>query len=77
MKRSHCTDQVLPKQGKRKKLISARADHQKHDYLTLENQPESLINEAISLMSIDDISVKLARNGEPNELFLHLARDRH
>ena len=77
MKRSHCTDQVLPKQGKRKKLISARADHQKHDYLTLENQPESLINEAICVISIDNSSVKLTRNGEQNNLYLHQARDGH
>ena len=46
-------------------MVSARIAHQTYDYPTLENQPESLINEAISLMSIDDSSVKLIRNGEP------------
>ena len=56
----------------------ARCDvNQKHDYTTLENQPESLINEAIFLISRDDSSVKLIRNGEPNNLYLHLARERH
>ena len=74
---SLCTDQVPPKPGKRKKLVTARVAHQKHDYCTLENQPERLINEAISLISVDDSSVKLTRNGEPNDLFLHLARDGH
>ena len=54
----------------------------------LENQPESSIYEAISLISIDDScsdkesgwhdsSVKLKRNGEPNNLYLHLARGGH
>ena len=37
-----------PKPGKRKKLISIGAAHQKHCYPMLENQPESLTNEAIS-----------------------------
>ena len=72
---SPCTDKVPPKLGKSKKLVSARANYRKHDFPTLENQLESLINEAISLMSIDDSSVKLTRNGEPNKLFLYLARD--
>ena len=61
-----------PKPGKRKNLDSARAAHQKHDYSTLGNQPESFMNEAISLMSIDDSSVNLTRNGEQYNLFLHL-----
>ena len=47
----------------------------KHDYLTLKNQPESSIYEAIFLESIDDISVNLTRNGEPNNLYLYIARD--
>ena len=42
------------KPKKRKMLVSAWAAHQKHEYPTLENQPESLINEVISLISIDD-----------------------
>ena len=48
-----------------------------NDNLTLENQPESLINEAISLISIDDSSVKLTINGEANNLYVHLAKDGH
>ena len=67
----------LQKLGKSKKLASARAAHQKHDNPKLANQPDSLIYEAIPLMSIDDSSIKLTRNGEPNNLFLHLARDGH
>ena len=55
-----------PKPITRKKLASARAAHQKHDYPTPENQPKSLINEAICLTSIDDSSIKLTRSGEPN-----------
>ena len=35
------------------------------------------MNETISLTSIADCSVKLTRNGEPNNLFLHLAMDGH
>ena len=62
------TGQLPPKSGKRKKLLGARAAHQKHDDSTMKNQPESLINEAISLISINDSSVKLTRNGEPNNL---------
>ena len=65
------------KTSKWKNLVSTRAAHQKHDYLNLENQPETLINKAMSLISIDDNFVKLARNGEPNNLYLHLARDGH
>ena len=44
----------------------------------LENQPESLINEAIlvSLTSMDDSFVKLTRAGKSNSLYLHLARQR-
>ena len=56
-------------------MDNATAPHEKHDYSTLENQSESIINEAISLISIDDSSVKLKRNGEPNNLCLHLARE--
>ena len=43
--------------------------------LQLENQPESLLNETISLTSMGDSSVKLTRVEEPNNLYLHLARD--
>ena len=42
---------------------------------TLENQPESLINETMCLASIDNSSVKLTGVGEPNNLYLHLARE--
>ena len=77
LKCSPCTDQVLPKQSKKGKLVSARAANQKHDYRTLENQPESFINEAISLISIDAVSVNLIGNGEPNNFCIHLARDGH
>ena len=73
--RSPCNDQVLPKTIKESNLVGARAANQKHDYTTLENHPESLINEAISLISLDDSSVKLIR--KPNNLYLHLARDEH
>ena len=65
VKRRSCTDQVVPKQRKGKKLVSAK------------NQPETLINEAISLISIDDSSVKLTINGELNYLYLQLASDGH
>ena len=58
-------------------MVSARVAHFKHDYPILENQPESMMNEAISLTSIDDSSVKLTRVGEQNKLYLHLARDGH
>ena len=75
--RSPCTDQVPPKLRNSKKLVNARVTHQKHDYPTAENQPESWINEAISLMSIGDSFVKLTRNEELNILHLHLARDGH
>ena len=47
----------------------------KHDHHMLENQAESSIYEAISLISIDDSSIKLKRNEEPKKLYLHLARD--
>ena len=59
---------VLPKSGKRNELwlpITSRT--------TLENEPESLINESILLMSIDYSFVKLARNVETNNLCLHPA----
>ena len=58
-------------------LDSASSAHPKLDYPTLENQSESLIYEAISLISTDDSSVKLTRNREPNNLYLYLARDVH
>ena len=45
----------------------------KHGYLTLENLPEIMINETISLISTDDSSVKLTSIGESN----NIARDRH
>ena len=57
--------------------MSARAANQKHDYPTLENQPETLTNEAISLISIDDSSAKLKRNGDPKNLFLNVVRNGH
>ena len=60
-----------------KNLVSTRAAQIKHDYLMLENQSESWINEIMSLISMVDISVKLTRVGEPNNLYLNLARDDH
>ena len=51
----------LQKLGKSKKLASARAAHQKHYYPTLENQAESLLNEAISLISIDNSSCQAGK----------------
>ena len=56
-------------------LASARAGHLKHDYPTLENRPEGLINKGIFLTSMDDSSIRLARIAEPNNLYLQLARD--
>ena len=44
---------------------------------TLENQPESFISEALSLISVDVNFVNLTRNGEPNNLYVHLARYGH
>ena len=61
--------------SKREKLVSVRAAQLNHDYPTLENQIESLINGAISLTSMDDSSIKLKRAGESNNPYLHLARD--
>ena len=59
-----------------KKLVSARAAHLNHSYPTLENELESLTNEAISLTSMDDSSVRLTRvGGEQNKICLYLARD--
>ena len=46
VKRSPCTDQILPKQGKRKKLVSSRAANQKHDYV---GKPISAPNERRAL----------------------------
>ena len=57
-----------PHSGKKKKLVSVRAAQQKHDYPTLENQP---------LMSIEDSSVKLTRNRDPNNMLIHLEMDGH
>ena len=71
MKCSPCDDQVLPKQSKKEKLVSQLKAH----YPTLENQPESFINEAIPLILIDDSTVELTKNGEQNNLYLHLARN--
>ena len=58
-------------------MVGAKAAHLKHDYPTLENQPESLINKAISLTSMDSSFVKLTRVGVLNNLYMHLARDGH
>ena len=49
-------------------MVSTKNAHQKHEYSTLENQPKSLINAAIFLISIGDNFVKLTRNEEPNNL---------
>ena len=38
---------------------------------------ENLINEPIYLTSMDDSSVKLTGVAEPNNIYLHLARDGH
>ena len=62
---------------RREKLVSARTTELKYDYPILENQPESLINEAISLTSMDESFVRLSRIGEPYNLFLQLARYGH
>ena len=57
-------------------MVSAKAAHYKHEKKsTLGNQSESLINEAIALTSMDDRFVKLIEIGEPNNLYLQLARD--
>ena len=56
-------------------MVWARAARLKQDYLTLEKQTGSLINEAILLTLMDDGSVKPTRIG--NNLYLHLARDGH
>ena len=58
-------------------MVTLRAANLKHDYPKLENQAESLINEAIFLTSIDDSFVKLTRIREPNRVYLHIARDGH
>ena len=60
--RSLCTNQFPPNQGGRS--WSAQG--------LLENQSECLINEAITLASINDVSIKLKRVGEPNNLYLNL-----
>ena len=54
MPQAHAVPQFIETREK-KKLLSVRDAHLKRDYPTLENQPESLINEAISLTSMDDI----------------------
>ena len=73
-KRSLCTDQVPPSQEGRR----ARATHSKHDYPTLGNQPENLINEAISFLDINERKLRQTeRVGVPNNLCLHLARNEH
>ena len=59
------------------KLVNERAADLKHDYLTLENQLENVVNEAISITSIADSSAKLTRIGELNNLYLYLANGEH
>ena len=54
--------------ARKEKLVSARIAHLQYDYPTLENQPESLINEALSLTSMDDCSVRLTKVEESNKL---------
>ena len=60
-----------------KKLVSARAAHSKARLPYAFNQFEDLINEAIFLTSMNDSFVRLARIEEPNNIYLHLARDGH
>ena len=45
-------------------FVNARTAHPKLNYPTLENLPEISINEAITLLSIDDSSFKLIGNGK-------------
>ena len=58
-------------------MVSTIAAHSKHDYPTLENPPGSFISAAISLKSMDNSYVKLTRVGEPNNLYLQIARNEH
>ena len=74
VRRSPYTDLVLSKQSKKEMLLTARATNQTDDYPTLKNRPESFIYDAISLISIDDNSIKLTINGESYNLCLHLPR---
>ena len=57
--------------------MSVRAVPLKQDYPTLENQPENLIIEALSLTSMDDSSIGMPRIGEPNNLYPQLVRKGH
>ena len=59
------------------KLVNERAADLKHDYLTLENQLENVVNEAIPMTSMADSSVKLTIIGELNNLYLYLANGKH
>ena len=54
----YCTSSFMPR---RKELVNARAAHLKHEYPTLENQAESLMN---------DSSVKLTKSRRVKYLFL-------
>ena len=56
-------------------MVTARVANQEHDYPMLENQPESVINKTRSWISIDNSSVRVTRNGEPNNLYPYLARE--
>ena len=67
-----CTDLFL--QAKERKLVSAKAALLKHIFSTLEYQPVSLINEATSLTSMDESSVKLTSVGEPDNPISHWQR---
>ena len=53
-------------------MVSVRAAELKHDYFTLDNQTECMINQAISSTSKDDRSDKLRRVEEPNNAYIHL-----
>ena len=61
---------------RRRSLSARRLPIKNKATLCFENQSESFINEATFLISIDDSSDKLTRNGGPNYLCLHLARDK-
>ena len=56
------------KLGKQKNQVNARVAHQKYDYPALEYKTENLINEAKSLTSMDDSSVKEAETTELKNL---------
>ena len=63
----HSGSFVMP-QGNTVSALLISAAYLKHDYLTLKNQPESLIFEAIALTSMDNSSVKLTGVVQPNKL---------